>query len=320
MTLLINSGISSSLVRENVQGGLGDIVFRRTDFLNFLRSRGAVTNLVGADPMQWNLNTAGNGSAETYAEGQAAPVAGRQTYSRASLACFHTRVVAGYSGHVADQVRNGGVYADPIQNELAKGIEDLFVQVESTLVGSTADQGAQSIIDGGDTYAGIAPGSVTSWKSLETAVGGALSFTVLEDNIETAALTPYLSQPTHILAPFNQITNYVRLAGSSATTSLMRFKPPSTAEGTTDLGMTPGGLLQGMVSWNGMPWVGISGLTTTVILMLDMNSPVHLVVKRDVTVEALAKTSDDQNVAITFACALRVMERNKHIKLTGVTA
>lgn len=319
MALLINSGISSSLVRENVQGGLGDIVFRRTDFLNFLRANGAVMALQGADPMQWNLNTAANGSAETYVETQAAPVAGRQTYSRASLACFHSRVVAGYSGHVADQVRNGGVYVDPIQNEIQKGVADLFVQVESTLVGSTADQGVQSIIDGGDTYAGIAPGSVTSWKSLETAVGGALSFTVLEDNIETAALTPYLSQPTHILAPFNQITNYVRLAGSSATTSLMRFSSPANG-GSMDLGATPGGLLQGQVSWNGMPWVGISGLTTTVILMLDMNSPIHLVVKRDVMVEPLAKTSDDQNVQITFACALRVMERNKHIKLTGVTA
>lgn len=319
MSLLVNSGISSSLVRENVQGALGDIVFRRTDFLNFLRSRGAITALQGADPLQWNITYAGNGSAETYVESQAAPVAGKQSYARASLSFFHTRVVAGYSGHVADQVRNGGVYQDPIQDAIQKGVMDLFVQVESTLCGSTQDQGAQSVFDGGDTYAGLAPGTYTSWKSLETAVGGALSFTVLEDNIETAALSPYLSQPTDILCCHNQITNYVRLAGSSAATSLMRFAPPA-GGGTNDLGMTPGGLLQGQVSWNGMPFHGISGLTNTVILMLDMTSPVRLVVKRDVTVEPLAKTSDDTNVQITYACALQALERNKHIKLTGVTA
>jgi hypothetical protein len=319
MSLLINSNISSSLVRENVQGAPGDIAFRRTDLLNFLRAKGAVRPWSGANPTQWNLVTAANGSAEVYAEGQAAPVAGRQTYARASLAPFYARIVCGYSGHVADQVRNGGVYVDPMALELEKGTADLFKKVEDTLVGSVADQGVQSIIDGGDTYAGIAPGSVTSWKALETAVGGALSFAVLEDNIELAALTPYLSQPTDILAPFNQITNYVRLAGSSATTSLMRFAPPA-AGGSADLGMTPGGLLQGQVSWNGMPFHGISGLTSTVILMLDMSSPVELLVNRDVTVEQLAKTSDDANVMVSFSCALKVAERNKHIKLTGVTA
>ncbi len=319
MSLLINSGISSSLVKENVQGDLGDIVFRRTDFLNFLRSRGATAAWAGANPTQWNLNTAGNGSAEVFTEGSAAPVAGKQSYARASLVPFYARVVAGYSGHVADQVRNGGVYQDPIQNEIAKGVADLMVKVESTLVGSTADQGVQSIIDDGDTYAGLAPGTYTSWKSLETSVSGALSFTVLEDNIETAALTPYLSQPTHWLVPFNQITNYVRLAGASATTSLMRFSSPANG-GSMDLGGTPGGIIQGQVAWNGMPFVGISGLTTTVMLGLDMNSPIQLLINRDVFVENVAKTSDDQNIMLTFSCALRVMERNKHIKLTGVTA
>ncbi|HEY6017962.1 MAG TPA: hypothetical protein VIU16_14340 [Gaiellaceae bacterium] len=319
MSLLVNSGISSSLVRENVQGSLGDIVFRRTDFLNFLRARGAIMPLSGADPMQWNITYAGNGSAQTYVESQAAPLAGKQSYARASLGCFHTEVVAGYSGHVADQVRNGGVYQDPIQNELAKGIEDLFVQVESTLVGSTADQGVQSIIDGGDTYAGLAPGTYTSWKSLETAVGGALAVSTFEDNLETAALSPYLSQPTDWFMPANQITNYNRLVGTGATTSLYRGNLPM-AGGTNDIGMMPGNYLQGQTSYNGAPIHLISGLTTTVILALDMRSPVRLVVKRDVTVKPLAETNDDSNVLITFACALQVMERNKHIKLTGVTA
>jgi hypothetical protein len=319
MSLLINSNISSSLVRENVQGSAADIVFRRTDFLNFMRSKGRVRAWKGGAPQGWNLVTAANSSAETYSEGQAVGQPGKQTYGRTSLNPFYTRIQFGYSGHVADQVRQGGVYDDPISMELQKAVEDLFVKVESTLVGSTADQGVQSVIDGGDTYANVAPGSVTSWKALETAVSAALSYTALEDNIELAALTPYTSQPTDILAPMNQVTNYQRLAGASATTSLMRFSSPANG-GSMDLGSMPGGMLQGRLAWNGMPWTPISGLTTTVILLLDMASDFAIEVFRDVTVEPLAKTSDDTNAMATFACAIRCHERNKHIKLTGVTA
>jgi hypothetical protein len=319
MSELVLSSISSSLVRENVAPGVGDIVFRRCDLLRFLASQGRVRKWMGGAPQKWNLCTAANGSAETYVEGQAAPVAGKQTYAQASLSPFYARVVAGYSGHVADQVRQGGVYVDPIRDAIEKGVADLWKKVEDTIVGTTADQGFQSVIDSGDTYANLAPGTYTSWKALETAVSAALSFTVLEDNIELAALTPYTSQPTHILAPFNQITNYVRLAGSSATTSLMRFASPANG-GNADLGMTPGGMLQGQVAWNGMPWIGISGLTTTVILMLDMNSDIGLEIYRDVTVEPLAKTSDDNNVMASVAVAPVCRERNKHIKLTAVTA
>ena len=129
-----------------------------------------------------------------------------------------------------------------------------------------------------------------------------------------------MSQPTDILAAENQITNYIRLAGSSATTSLLRFAPPAAPGGTNDLGMMPGGFLKGVVSRNGMQWQHITALTSTVILLLDMTSPIELLMMRDLTVEMFAKTSDDQNLQLTLACAVRVLERNKHIKLTGVTA
>ncbi len=324
MSGLVVSNISSSLVRENVAGAPIDTVFRRTDFLNFLMAKGAVRPWAGAYPRGWNIVWAANSSAETFVEGQAAPVAGKQSYARAQLSPFYTRVIAEHSGHVADQVAHGGTYADALQIELAKGIEDLWVKVESSLLSTTADVGAQSVFDAGDTYANLAPGTYTTHASIETAVSGVLSMTVIEDNLEAGALLK--ARPTDILCCQNQITNYVRLLGPSAGTSLMRY-----AAGTTDYGAMQGGAqgayLGGANAVNGMPLWGISGLTNTVILMLDMASPgpdggkgVELLTFRDIEVLPFGRTSDSQTYQISTACALFAYERRAHIKLTGVTA
>jgi hypothetical protein len=320
MSILTNSNVASSLIRENVQGAAVDLVFRRTDLLNFLRARGAVRPWTGAYPTAWNLVTAANGSSEVYAEGSAAPVAGKQTYSRAQLSPFYTRVVVGYSGHVRDQVANGGVYEDPIAGEIQRGTVDLFKKVEDTLCGTTADQGIQSAIDAGDTYANVAPGSVTAWAAKETAVGGALTLAALQDLEEALSLTPYLSQPTDILTCHNQVNNYTDLVGPANGTAANRLARFDLGSGTIDAGMSPTGLLTSVHQFNGKPITPIAGLTNTVWLMLDMTTGVELLVARDLTVEPLAKTGDDQNLQITFACALKVAKRNAHGKLTGVTA
>jgi hypothetical protein len=310
MSQLLHTDLTSSLIKENVQGGAFDTVFRRTDLLNFLSSQGRVRRWMGGQPQQWNIVTTANSASEVFSEGAAAPVAGKQAYAQASLSPFYARVIAGYSGHVADNQRAGGMWIDPIQDAIVKGTADLWKKVEDTIVGSTADQGIQSVVDAGDTYAGLAPGSYSTHASIETAVGGALSFTVLEDNIETGALA--MAKPTHILAPHNQLTNYIRLAGASAATSNVRYTP-----GTKDFGT---GSAIDNLSYNGMPLVGISGLTTTVILMLDMTSDFAFEIFRDVEIKPLSSANDDTSVQISVAGALVCKVRRAHIKLTGVTA
>lgn len=317
MAILVNSGISSSLARENVRGNATDLVFRRTDLLNWLRSIGATSTTGGAQPLQWNVVTAANSSAETFVEGQAAPVAGRQTYARASQAPTYFRVVAGYSGHVLDQQRNGGTYDDPVADAIERGTADLMKKIEDSLVGTTQDVGIQSIIDSDDTYAGLAPGSYNAWASKETGSVGTLGVDDLEDLQAALAMSPYLSDPDTILCAHTMIQNYTATVGPSAGTSLFRIN----AGQKFDAGVLGGSMLaQGTVSFNGMPFVGISGLTNTVLLMLDSKSGIELVVHRDVEVQELARTSDDQNFQITMACMLRVQRRNAHGKLTGITA
>jgi hypothetical protein len=316
MAGLINSDISSSLVRENVQGsGAVDTVFRDTQLLNFFRAMGRVRNWRGGQPQQWNLVTAANSSAETFSEGQAVPIAGKQSYAQASLSPFYARVVAEVSGHVMDQVRQGGVWFDPVQDALEKGTLDLLKKFEDTIVGTTQDQGIQSVIDAGDTYAGLAPGTYTTHAAIETAVGGALSMTVLEDNIETGAVSA-MAAPTHILSCQNQITNYKRLLGPSASSGgAMQY-----FQGATDFGIGGPNEFMGGLQYQGRPWVGVSGLTTTVILLLDMRDDIAIELFRTPIAEPLAKTDDGQKWSITMAGAIKCATRRRHIKLTGVTA
>jgi hypothetical protein len=316
MAGLVLSNVSSSLVKENVQGSTIDTVFRRTDLLDFLRGKGKLTTFGGANPVQWNIVSAANTSSEVFVEGQAPAIAGKQTYQRASLAPFYVRTVGRTSGHIKDQVKAGGVYTDPVQDAIDKAIADTFKLVDDTLCGTTQDRGIQSIIDADDTYAGLAPGSVTSWAAKETGSAGTLGVDDIEDLAEALALAPYLANPTDILCCHNQITNYTRTIGPSASTSLFRFGPGQ----KFDAGVLGGDYLQGGVSWNGIPFTGINGLTNTVLLMLDMNSGVNLAVHRDILVEPYGKSSDDDEFQVTFACALKVDKRNAHGKLTGITA
>lgn len=314
------SNISSSLIRPNVMGGTVDLVFRGTDFINFLRDNGAVIQSPGSEPFKWNLITASNVTTEVFAEFSAPPVAGRQSYAQASLSPFYVRAVVAQSGRVRDSVARGGTYEDVIALELAKATADLMSKVEDELLSSTQDRGLASIVDANDTYAGISPTSVTNWASEENNVGGALTIAAIEDLYEelVSGVVGGVSRgakPTHILMPPNQVTNWIRTIGPSATTSLMRFAPPTESGQPFDPGLLRFGL-----SWNGLPIVSVAKMAPTEIYMLDMSSGIELVVHRDITVDRLAKTNDDDMFQVSFACALKVVKRNAHGKLTGVTA
>jgi hypothetical protein len=332
MSELLNTNISSTLVRENVQGGAVDLVFRRTDLLNWFMSRATVSRLTGAFPLQWNVVSAANTSAEVFAEGQAAPIPGKQTYNRASISPFYIAVSAGFSGRVRDQVANGGVYTDPLQDAIVKGTADSYKKLDDTLCGTTQDQSLQSAIDSGDTYAGLAPGSVTTHAAKETAVGGAMTLGTLIDMQEALALTPYTAATTDILSCANQISNYLELVGpqnGTAANRLVRFNDPMQGGRLFDAGMLPNGYgLGGMApaaAFNTVPWFSIGGLTNTVVLFADTSPTeagpgIELKVVRDLTVERLAKTGDDETILITSAYIIVVRRRNAQGKLTGLAA
>lgn len=312
---------ASVLIRPNVAPGTIDLVSRPTDFFDLLVALGLTGPTTGAAPVKWNLQSAGNGSAETFVENQAAPSAGRRTLVQASLAMTYYRTVAAITGHLLDNARKNGLYESNVwEAELADAVKALLYLLEQNLLGSTQDVGIASIIDAGDTYAGIAPGSVSAWAALETAVAGALTAAVMQDTYEALISAPYNAMPGVILAAVNQLTNYASIAGPAATTPQTRIVLPA----QYDIGITAAPM-----SFNGIPLKPIRNMTSTEMYWLDLTEQktaegtvpgIQLQVHRDLSVLPFAITNDNMSAQVSMGCALRVANRRRHAKLTGITA
>jgi|688.fasta_scaffold16387_8 hypothetical protein len=307
-----NALLAGIAVRENVSPGIPvDLVSRPTDLYNLLLQNGLVVPSNGAQPFEWNVQYSSTDNAEIFVENQAIGSTNRRNLARAVLSPFYLRAVASVTGHVLDQVARGGTFEDLLQAEIANATKDLYSLLESTLLGSTQDRGIASIVDSGDTYAGLAPGSYSTWAAYEQGIGGALSAAVMHDTYEALTTVPYNATPSVILCAANQITNYVSIMGASSSYSRMNLP----LSGPVDLG-----LLRSAPTYNGIPLINIRRMTTTEMYWLDLSSGVQLVMHRDLKVENLAKVNDNQEVVASMACALKVANRRKHGKLTGITA
>lgn len=308
----------SALARPNVQSGPVDLLFRETDLLNLLRANGCVKDGSGPSPFKWNVVTAANSSVEVFVEGQAMPLQGRQTYVQASVDAFYVRGVAGTTGHVLDNISKGGFYDDPTSIERLLVESDLFKKIEDELCGSTQDRGIASVIDATGTYAGLAQGTYSVWASEENGSIDTLGIDDLQDLYEELASASVGgvargSTPTHVLMPINQLTNYVNTIGAGASSGGI-FRSPMGQ--TVDFGQSK---LGGGQAFNGMPIAVVRGLTTTETYMIDITD-FELLVHRDLTVAPIVGNPEEVKFSVSAAMALKVKRRNKHGKLTGITA
>lgn len=324
-----NALAGSVLVRPNIAQGVASVVSRPTDLFNFCLANGLVRPLRGGSPLKWAVQTAGNGSAEIFVEDQALPASGRRTLAQASQSVTYFRVRAGVTGHLRDNLLSGNAVelGDAWSGELTDATDALLYLIEQSFLGSTQDLGIASIIDAGDTYAGLAPGSYSTWASLETAVGGALTAGVMYDAFESLTGGTYMAAPSAILCNVNQLSNYGAIVGpGSGTSSQTRLMLPANAPGSYDIGVTR----PGVMSFNNIPLIGIRAMTNTEmywVSVADQNVGngtalpgfgIH--VHRDVKVEMLAKTSDNDDAMVSMAAMLTVPTRRRHAKLTGITA
>jgi len=315
MSVNVGATVSGSVfIRPNVLGSAVDQVFRDTDLINFLASEGRVVEAPGSAPFKWNIIQTANATAAVFSEGDSISTYGNQLYEQASQPAFYVRATGGETGHMRDNRTKGGLYEDIRSLEIQKATADVWKKMEDELCGSTANRGIASIVDAGDTYAGLAPATVTSWASLETNVSGALTITVLQDMYETLRSSPYGATPTHILAPQNQVTNYINVAGApGAANSAFRIVPG--AQG----GAFDAGVVLPLVTFNGMPVVPVRGLTSTELYMVDINH-LELLIHRAPEVRELAKTSDDDLFQVSLAGCLRADRRRAHGKLINLSA
>lgn len=305
----------ASLARPNVQGGVVDILFRKTDLFNLLRMAGRVMDGSGPAPFKWNIAYAG-GTTEVFTEGQALPAVSKQSYAQASLEAFYARGLFSITGHVKDNMAKGGFYDDPASVEQALMQSDVLKKVEDTLVGSTQDQGIAAIIDSSGTYAGLNASTYTAWASEENGSISTLDVADMEDLYEElvsasgGSSVPRGATPTHVLAPPNQITNYIRTIGSSATTPLVRIA----SGGAFDAGFD-----RARATFQGLPVVQVSGMTNTEMYMVDI-SDMALLIHRDLRIDPVVGNPEEEIFQVSTAVCLKVEHRNWHGKMTGITA
>lgn len=305
----------SPVVRPNIMGVPIDLTSRPTDFWSLLVSQGLVRPPMGGTPLKWAVQYSSTSGAEVFVENQALGANSKRNLAQASLSPFYLRAPVAVTGHVMDQVAAGGTFEDVAAAELANGVRDVYELMESSLLGSTQDRGIASIVDSSGTYAGLAAGTYAAWASAETAVGGAMTAAVMQDGHETLRAAPYNTRASVILLPPNQLTNYTAVMGPAASSTPSRMMLPQQGQ-AYDIGV-----LRTPPTFNGIPLVEINGMTSTEIYWIDLTDEgVTFQTIRDLRVEKYAKTNDNEQWVVSIAGALKVKNRRRHLKLTGVNA
>jgi hypothetical protein len=308
------SGIGP-LLKPNIIGVPIDLTSRPTDFLSLLNSQNLVKPPAGGTPLKWAVQYSSTSGAEIFVENQALGTNSKRNLAQASLTPFYVRAPIAVTGHVMDQVMAGGTFEDVAQGELDSAIKDAYYLLEQTLLGSTQDRGLASIVDSTGTYAGLDASSYASWASAETAVSGNMTAAVMQDGYETIRSAPYLTRPSVILLPTNQMTNYTSVMGPAASSTPSRVMLPQQPGQPYDIG-----LLRVRPEFNGIPLVEINGMTSTEVYWLDLtNENITLQTIRDLRVEKYAKTNDNEQWVVSWGGALKVKSRRRNLKLTGVT-
>ena len=297
------------LLRPNDRGPATELLFRRAPLFDFFASNGRIVTNLGGEPHAWNLKTVSAAATESWVEGQARGLSGTPAYVKAQLSPFNQRGYASVTGHVQDQIRLQGTYEDAEARAVDDAMIDTIKAFNDDLLGSTVDKGMASIIDAVDLYAGINPATVTSWASLETAVSGALSLSVLDTAHRTLSDSPRGAMPTVILTGLLQKEKYEALYDSN-----IRRVPIQEQGLRYDLRATSG------TSYKGIPWMGIIGITASELYMLDMTSDVFEGrMQRNPTVKILPETTDGITYEVSVRGFLKVGNRRQQGKLTGLS-
>ena len=148
-----------------------------------------IMDFIGTTPaksgkaIEWQVNTSGNDSAETYSEGDAAPTGGSQAYYSPSVSFNHFQAVAHISGHANDAMKGG--YFDGAIKEVQGTVSALAHLAEETIM---ADIVAAIAIDA--NYGGIDRTTLVM-DAFNVAAGSvALSIEDMEDCWEAMHIEP----------------------------------------------------------------------------------------------------------------------------------
>lgn len=305
---------AATLIAEKFAAGVS-VNFQNDEFLRLFPQRAQD----GDTGVRWPVKYSGNSSFTTMTEGAAAPTPGNQSFLEALVPWVYFHGTAKVTGQAVDQVGSASTYngASLMAVELSEAQRDLVDYMNTYFLGTGAN-GIRGIIDDDTTdYAGISRTTYTWWQSNIPATVNGILLADYQDMVEAIQDAERAGKVTHILAPWNQITNYTDLAtnGANALAGFQRvIIEPGRGQGALDLGHSA-------AAFQGVPFTPIRDLANSTVLFLDMSPGLwELVSIRTPRVEMLAKTNDDTTWYITAGSALVCKNPRKQGALQGITA
>ncbi len=290
--------------------------FRNDSFFSLFPQRQAPADT----NYRWHVLTAGL-TGTLKAEGDAFSAAQATTNSRAVLGYhLHDATVS-----ISDDLRaalgpnNSNSYWQSLAAEVVQARKAVQQAIMTRWLGAVAGTDGLGIaVDAGaTTYAALVHNAIQGWGSVSTAVGGAMTYAVMDDQMETLRDDPHAAKCNLILMPENQITNYTRLAGPGVRQTFMQVG--GNGANNFDLGPT------GIQSFSGVPIVGVPEMTNTEIYFLQKED--HIIQYRDNgmssggwSAEEVPRGGRTTWVSVAWNGHLCTLQPYKAGKLTGVTA
>lgn len=313
------------------QPSFENIVFTNNDLLGASINGSALFPRVGpfgGTHYRKKVRVTANSSAALYSEGDGAPAAVASTYANGVWPYAYFWASIRITGHTRDAVRGAGSPEglNVIDEEMIVAMEMIRDLMNTTFMSDTT-YGLELAVDSAGTYANISRTTYANWGATETALSGVLTRTHLIDQVEFARDNDKGSGFGKngngvILMPQNQISNYIRLSGEpNASNSSVRVElAPSGGAGGGRLDYSP---RPDMLSFQGVPIIGLADWTDTVIIGMDTRPGKNLLVEHRSFSEGIrpqAPAGDDDVTLVTTAAGLINHNPRYDWKSTGVTA
>ncbi len=305
-------GIIDAATRTEAMQGVVDTTFRNDEVLGRFRQ---VPDL-GATGMNRKMLYGSNTSVGTYSEGDAAGIAGAQSYVTAIWPFTYYKAVVQITGHARDQLRNGApshAFFDQFALEFTKGVADIRDKASTDALGTglTAPVGIQGICDSAGTIAGLSRSTYTWFAAYEASSASTVTLADLDLAERSLTDAEYASSFDQWWTSHKQIEKLrgaIGLAGATSNSVRIMSGGPVNLSGVND-----------GVTLSGRPFIPIRNLTDSVFLAIT-SSELFIGFRRQMTVDEMGKIDDSDKFLLTMAVGIG-SDNPKHFgKLTGYTA
>jgi len=307
------SSISDALKSQAVEGVVQSLFVN-----NEVMGEFPMRDFTGGSTINVKHHYAGNTSVIAYSEGDAAGVAGSQSYVTAQWPEQHYKCTIQITGHARDYLRNGSneaAFYDQIQMEFDRGMDDIVDLVSTDMLGTgtTAPVGIQGIVDSAGTVAGLSRVTYSWFQAYETTgTGTTIAIGDLDSAMYNSSDVTYDGKVDEIWVSPKQLFKLKGVIGNPGTTASPYIKA---ADGTPiNLGDARDAIPYGRAIIKSK-----RDLTNSVVV--GLTKPDFFIGRaRDWQVDPLAKTDDSDKFLVTGAFGLGNMNPKRSWKITGYTA